>query len=378
MPQFNNDSVLVFGVTDFVAVFNQTLEKTYPNINIVGELANFRVSKNRWVYFDLKDELSSVKFFGSVYNLSGPLEDGMLLQVHGQPRLHPLFGFSINIMSIQPVGEGSLKKAAQLLEAKLRAEGLFEPERKRTIPYPPQNIGLITSVQSAAYADFIKILNERWSGVTIELADVQVQGEPAPNQIVAAIKHFNQEPKLADVLVLTRGGGAAEDLAAFNNEQVTRAVAASRIPTLVAIGHEVDISLAELAADQRASTPSNAAQLLVPDKRHEHERMKVAGQSLSQYLNSFIKEGQNQLANQTLRLNQIIVQYISTQEQLLSSKTNLLKALNPKSVLARGYSILRQNGRIIRSVKQIKLGDTIDAQLNDGQITTRVEDIGLQ
>src|SRR5690554_6110271 len=147
-------SDIVFSVSDFVGVLNQTLEHAYPNVVIVGELANFKVSKNRWVYFDLKDEYASVRFFGTVYNLPGPLEDGMMLQVRGNPRLHPLYGFSVSVQTIQPVGEGSLKKAAALLQAKLTAEGLFEESRKRPLPYPPARIGLITSGESAAYADF--------------------------------------------------------------------------------------------------------------------------------------------------------------------------------------------------------------------------------
>ena len=216
-------------VSDFVALLNQTLEFAYPSVTIIGELANFRVSKNRWVYFDLKDDKASVKFFGTVYQLPGPLEEGMLLKVRGQPRLHQLYGFSVNVLSMLPAGEGSIRRAADLLQAKLTVEGLFDPARKRALPYPPSRVGLITSAQSAAYADFIKIMNARWQGVEIELIDVQVQGEPAPEQISQAIEQFNAQALPPEVLVLIRGGGSAEDLAAFSSEQVTRAVAASRV-----------------------------------------------------------------------------------------------------------------------------------------------------
>ncbi|HZM63792.1 MAG TPA: exodeoxyribonuclease VII large subunit, partial [Candidatus Saccharimonadales bacterium] len=167
---------LTLTVSEFVALVNQTLEYAYPNVTITGELANFRVSKNRWVYFDLKDTESSIKCFGTVYQLPGPLEDGIMLAVKGAPRLHPLYGFSVNVLSMTPVGEGSIKKAAALLQAKLTAEGLFDAERKRPLPHPPYSIGLITSAESAAYRDFMKILNARWGGVTVTLADVQVQG----------------------------------------------------------------------------------------------------------------------------------------------------------------------------------------------------------
>lgn len=369
---------LVLSVSDFVAIFNQSIEAAYPSVDIVGELANFRISKNRWVYFDLKDDFASVKFFGTVYNLPGPLEDGLLLQVSGQPRLHPQFGFSVNVTNIQPVGEGSLRKAAQLLEAKLRAEGLFDVERKRPLPYPPKTIGLITSGQSAAYADFIKVLNERWCGIEINLADVQVQGEPAPSQIVAAVEYFNQSPQIPDILVIIRGGGSAEDLSAFNNEIVTRTIASSRIPTLVAIGHEVDISLAELAADKRASTPSNAAELIAPDKRRELQKLKETSQLLGQYLTNTAKAGRTQAIQHILNLNQIITQYLSINKQFIESKKQLLGALNPNTAFERGYAVLRSNGKVIKSVKQVKLGTKLEAQLVDGQITAKVEDIGLQ
>ena len=249
-------------VSEFLAVFNQVIENAFGGVIIVGELANFRVSKNRWVYFDLKDDESIVSFFGSVYQLPGPLEDGMMLKVRGTPRHHNLYGFKVNFTSIIPAGEGSIKKAAELLMAKLQKEGLFDLARKRRLPYPPEKIALVTSKQSAAYADFTKIIDTRWQGLTIELIDVQVQGEAAPGQIAAAIDQFNSEAELAGALVVIRGGGSPEDFAAFSTEQVTRAVASSRIPTLVAIGHEIDLSLAEMAADSQASTPSNAAEIL--------------------------------------------------------------------------------------------------------------------
>ena len=369
---------LVFSVSDFVAVLNQTLEFAYPGVAIVGELANFRISKNRWVYFDLKDELASVRFFGTVYQLPGPLEDGMLLQVYGAPRLHPQYGFSVNVQTIQPVGEGSIKRAQALLEAKLEKEGLFDPARKRALPYPPARIGLITSSESAAYADFIKILNERWGGVEIELADVQVQGEVAPMQIVRALEYFNKQAQLPEVLVITRGGGSAEDLAAFSTEQVTRAIAASRIPTIVAIGHEVDLSLAEMAADRRASTPSNAAQLLVPDKKEEKARFKTLGLQLGQLLSGTVADWKAELKLRTLQLSQTITAHIHQTAQTIRARQDLLVALSPEAVLKRGYAIVRINGKVLRHGKQIKLGESMLAEITDANITAQVKTIRLK
>jgi exodeoxyribonuclease VII large subunit len=376
-PDLNGDT-LVFSVSDFVAVLNQTLEFAYPNVSIVGELANFRVSKNRWVYFDLKDETASVKFFGTVYMLPGPLEDGMLLQVKGAPRLHPQFGFSINVLTMQPVGEGSIKRAAALLEAKLQKEGLFDPARKRPLPYPPVRIGLITSGQSAAYADFIKILNERWGGVGIELADVQVQGEVAPMQIVRAIEYFNEQAATPEVLVITRGGGSSEDLAAFNTEQVTRAVAASRVPTLVAIGHEVDTSLAEMAADRRASTPSNAAQLLVPDKREEKVRLRSAHAQLGQLLSAMVANWQADIKLKATQFAQSVTMLLKQAGHELRSRKDLLAALSPDAALKRGYAIIRSGGKLVRSGGQVAVGATLEAELVDAQITAKVQRVRLK
>lgn len=369
----NNE--LILSVSDFVAVFNQTIEYAYPSVTIVGELTNFRISKNKWVYFDLKDDYSSLKFFGTVYQLPGPLEDGLMLQVHGVPRLHNQFGFSINIQSMQPVGEGSLKKAAALLEAKLTKEGLFDESRKRMFPYPPKTIGLITSGESAAYHDFVKIINARWGGIDIQLADVQVQGEPAPSQIVAAIEHFNTHAEPVDVLVLTRGGGSAEDLAAFSTEQVTRAVAGSRIPTIVAIGHEVDISLAELAADQRASTPSNAAEMLVPDKKHELAVVLDTQKTLLHILGQNVADQKRRLEEAVADLHEVVISTVVRATEYLQQRTNLLEAYNPSAALKRGYAVVRtEQGAILRSGRGLARGDKLDIELSDATITTEVKE----
>jgi exodeoxyribonuclease VII large subunit len=362
-------------VSDFVALHNRVLEYALPNVTIVGELANFRVSKNRWVYFDLKDETASVRFFGTVYQLSGPLEDGMLLKVQGVPRLHPQFGFSITVQSIRPAGEGSLKKAADLLEAQLRKEGLFALERKRPLPYPPERVGLITSGESAAYADFMKILNTRWQGMSITLADVQVQGEVAPEQIVRAIANFNALPEPPEVLVITRGGGSTDDLWAFSTEQVTRAVAASRIPTLVAIGHEVDTSLAELAADQRASTPSNAAELLTPDKKQVRRDLQARHGELDRQLRQTLQLCRRQVAEHRIELSKTTVQALTGHRQRLLSQRQLLAVLDPVATLRRGYAIVRDTaaGTIVRRVQAVQPGQHLTVRLADGEFKTKVE-----
>lgn len=363
----------VISVSDFVAVLNQSLEYIFGEVNIVGELANYRVSKGKWVYFDLKDDQATVKFFGTVYQIPGPLENGMMLRVSGCPRLHNNYGFSVNVRSIRPIGEGSIRRAADLLKLKLQNEGLFDESRKRPLPYPPSSIGLIASMQSAAYADFIKVLSARWRGLNINIIDVQVQGDVAINQIVNAIEQFNLDTTHnIETIVLVRGGGSPEDLAAFNSEQVTRAISTSRLPTLVAIGHEVDICLAELAADRRASTPSNAAELLVPDRNQVVKRLDEHLNDLDFYSSSHLKAAivTNNLAVQSL--DGIISQIIKKRHHLLDQQQTLLKAYDPQAILKRGYAIARLHNQIIRNQQTLNIGDILNVQLIDFDFDAQV------
>jgi len=366
---------LVVSVSEFVALLNQTLEFAYPSIIIAGELANFRVSKNKWLYFDLKDDFASVKFFGTVYQLPGPLEDGMLLEVRGQPQLHPLYGFSVNVQSIRPVGEGSIKRAAALLEAKLVAEGLFDEARKRPLLYPPEHIGLITSSEAAAYSDFMKILDERWRGITVDFMNVQVQGELAVTQIVQAIERFNALAEPPEVLVITRGGGSADDLAAFSTEQVTRAVAASRVPTLVAVGHERDVSLAELAADRRASTPSNAAELLTPDRRHVIDQLSQISQQLATGLNDLLADNQRQLQVIDEAFDEIIGRTLHSAQDRLKLNQQVLEAFNPEAAFKRGWATVRHHNTLIRSGQSLAAGDIVDIRLYDASLKAQIDNI---
>lgn len=363
---------VVLGVSDFVALTNQTLEYAFPGVTIRGELANFRVSKGKWVYFDLKDDNATVRFFGTIYQLHGPLEDGMVLRVRGTPRLHPLYGFSITVTNIQPEGEGTIKRAAELLRAQLEKEGLFDGERKRPLSYPPARIGLITSTESAAYADFTKILNARWRGVAIECMDVQVQGEAAPGQILAAIEYFNEQALPPDVLVITRGGGSAEDLYAFSTEEVARAVAASRVPTLVAIGHEIDLSLAELAADQRASTPSNAAELLVPDRADVQRQLRDTKLRLHESVVAAVKQQRQRLEHAQQTLQHLATMNIRRAQDRLVNYQQLLRALDPHAVMRRGYAIVRLQNKIVTKRGDVETNDIVSVEVSDGRFDAGV------
>jgi exodeoxyribonuclease VII large subunit len=365
---------VTLSVSEFVGLLNQTLEYAYTNITIIGELANFRVSKSRWVYFDLKDGESCVKFFGTVYQLPGPIEDGMMLAVRGTPRLHPQYGFSVTTQAIRPVGKGSIKKAAQLLQAQLAAEGLFDEARKRPLPYPPKRIGLITSYESAAYRDFMKIIDARWQGVEIVFVDVQVQGEAAAAQVCIAVEQLNQLADPPEILVMARGGGSAEDLAPFSTEQDTRAIAASRIPTLVAIGHEIDTCLAELAADQRASTPSNAAELLVPDRKAMLDRLREQRKNLMRFSERCISCARDELRLHLQNMKDGMSQILVQTKYELQLKRQLLDALSPQAALARGYVLVRKEGAILRSKKDVARGDIVEIELSDGRISAEVKE----
>jgi exodeoxyribonuclease VII large subunit len=295
------------------------------------------------------------------------------VQVVGTPRLHPRFGFSVNFRSISAVGEGSIKKAADLLAQKLEAEGLFSPDRKRLLPPLPESIGLITAADSAAAADFIKIINERWGGLDITLADSLVQGEQAPVQLISAIEHFNQLPTPPDVIVMIRGGGSPEDLAAFSDERVVRAVAASRVPTIVAIGHEIDISLAELAADARASTPTNAAQIAVPDKRHELVLLGRETIQLTKQLKLIHAGHLEQASAWREAVTSMVAGLLDQEKTKLANTKNLTRLLDPKGILKRGYAIVSRDGLYLTRASQIKGGDHLQLTFDDGKIQAITE-----
>jgi exodeoxyribonuclease VII large subunit len=287
--------------------------------------------------------------------------------------MHSLYGFSVNVQTITPFGEGSIRRAAELLARQLEAEGLFDQSRKRALPYPPRRIGLVTSAQSAAYADFIKILKARWGGLDIDLIDVQVQGEAAPAQIIAAIDRFNRMADPPEVLVLIRGGGSADDLAAFSHEQVTRAVAGSRVPVLAAIGHEIDTSLAELAADLRASTPSNAAELLVPDKQVVLQDLQVAADRLRTLTLDQLHEARLQNVSVGDSMYAAVLYIMADRRARLETARELLDVLSPRAAMRRGYAILRNEAG--QATQTAAPGDIVRIELLRDELTAQVTHI---
>lgn len=333
-------------VSEFVALTNQTLEYAYPSVSVEGEISSFKVNQGKYVFFDIKDNEASVGCFMMVWQLRIPLEDGMKVIVKAAPKLTNWGKFSLTVSTIRPSGEGAIKKSFELLKAKLETEGLFAPERKRLLPSIPEKVAVITSTQAAGYADFIKIVNERWGGLEIDVAHVQVQGEVAPDQIIRAINYFNQQEILPDVLVIIRGGGSAEDLAAFNDEPLVRAVSTSRIPTLIGIGHETDESLAELAADVRASTPSNAAQILVPDKNEILRAVRAQVKSLLPRMLQAIDHHQNQIKTRLMDAVEVMERAVDSRLQQITMLSSVIGQLDPKRVLERGYALLKGDYRV--------------------------------
>lgn len=354
--------MISFTPTEFIAATNQTLEYAYSDVLLVGEVASYKVNQGKWVFFDIKDEESSISCFMSLWSLRVPLEDGMKVAVKGVPKLTKWGKFSFTVQAVKPVGEGSLKKAYELLKKKLTAEGLFDIAKKRPIPSELDKIGVISSTQAAGYADFVKIMNARWGGMKIIVAHTQVQGMEAPDQIIRALKYFNERSDVQMIAIL-RGGGSADDLSCFNDEQLVRAIAASKIPVITGIGHEVDESLSDLAADVKASTPSNAAEMLSRDRSQEKEKirkmMKQVGQSFKQRIDGIKKDNKLKLKDLATKINEKI---ISLKNNTIKNE-KILEALNPEKVLKQGYAIL---------TGKISPGEEIDVVTYEHEIKAEV------
>lgn len=412
----------VISVSDYLNLANHAL-RSIPSENMVieGEVADFKVNQGKWVNFDLKDETADAKIpcFMSVYALGVPLASGMRVQVSGQSKVFERFGkFTLNVTEVVLVGEGALQKAYMELKAALEREGLFAAERKRAIPQFPERIGLITSSEAAAYGDFLRILNNRWRGVTVLHTPVHVQGQHAVQEILGAFAQLNALPEgeRPEVIVLTRGGGSLEDLHAFNSEAVARALFQSAIPVVVGVGHERDESLCDFVADVRASTPSNAAERVVPDARSVESAMRMSVGRMGDQLQFLIDRRVHAVERSVNILDRSItaiaesigsttqrfgyaferfrLSMIATFEhvdgrvqrfdramqrvtddatQSVSELERVLKSVDPKEVLRRGYAVVRSGGRVIRSVTAIAPGARIGIHLADGTVDAIVE-----
>lgn len=338
MSQAQNPSL---SVSDVVALTNQTLEYAFGSILVEGEVESFKVNHEKYVFFKLVDKQASVDCFMTVWQLRFPIEDGQKIVIRATPKLTTWGKFSLTVSEIQPVGKGSIKKSFDLLKQKLEKEGLFDVSKKRLLPDEIQKIAVISSKDAAGYIDFVKIVNERWGGLSIDLANVLVQGIDAPDQIMRALDYFNQSSEVYDVVAIIRGGGSTQDLAAFNDEQLTRKIASSRIIVATGIGHEVDESLSDLAADVVASTPSNLAQMLTKDRRQEMSKIRQDISYLAQVINGKICERSENVKGEVSRIRTQLENKISSEIELVSHQSRLLDQVNPDNILRRGYALIR-------------------------------------
>lgn len=387
----------VLSVSQYLQIVNAVLREHVPSQEIVveGEISGFSIKDGKWIIFDLKDEQepkTKVACFSTTFKVSGAFEDGMRVRVFGYPAVKPWSTFQIDVQKMDPVGEGALKRAYEMLKKKLEAEGFFDAARKRPLPRFPERIGLITSRDAAAYGDFLRILNNRWGGVEVLFTHVRVQGTEAVAQILGAFEAFNAMPadERPDVLVLTRGGGSLEDLHAFNDEAVARAVHASKIPVVCGVGHERDESLCDYVADVRASTPSNAAERVVPSRhdvdyeiammtRHAEERLLAAAAERTRLVERatrtvalVLDRERHRLLVLSQRSKDAFSTWFSRLRDRVATYDRVLKQLDPKRILARGYSIVTVAGRVVADASALSVGTEIGVQLAQGSFDAEV------
>lgn len=408
----------IFKVSEFNEFINTYLYQV-GEVVVEGEISEIKVSQNQWLFITIKDKESSVEVFSTVYKISSYdlLEEGMLVHVYGSPGLYKKSGrFSIRAEQIVPAGEGALRLAFEKLKLKLEREGLFDLERKRPLPTFPERIGLITAENSRAYSDFVKCLKERMGGLKIYFYPVSVQGENSVGSILNAFNYFNSNADNFDVLVLARGGGSLEELQSFNDERVARAIFSSQVPVVCGVGHEEDVSIADLVSDMRASTPSNAAELMVKDRREIIKEINFNLRIIENHLRQFIWDKNqaifknvsilsNAISREISSLHGIISKFntrfvlfarevidfsqqvytakkqlaksvdfwIVQQKTSLSFLTRLMENLNPYRVLERGFSItVDKNGSVLKSTKNVKNGESIITTLFSGKINSQV------
>ena len=359
------------------------LDPLLADVCVRGELSNYKIYPSGHHYFTLKDSESSLRcvmFKSSASKLRFRPESGMGVTAFGRVSVYPRDGaYQLYCNALMPEGTGDLQVAFEQLKAKLSAEGLFDPAHKKALPQFPERIAIITSSAGAAVHDMIRILSHRWPLTKVLLLPVRVQGTEAPAEIAGAIRYAN-EFKLADLIITGRGGGSIEDLWAFNDERVARAIYASAIPVISAVGHEPDVTISDYVADRRASTPSNAAEIAVPDKNEMLDVLRGydirSAQAMTKLLDR-LKERLSSLEskrvlsdpsvyidNRRIELDHGRDRLISAQERALSAKRQRyvrlaasLDAMSPLRVLSRGYAIAaKTNGEPVRSVKGLEAG----------------------
>lgn len=372
------------------------------DILIRGEISNYKLYPSGHHYFSLKDAngaMRCVMFKGNAFRLRFRPENGMKVIAGGRISVFPRDGaYQLYCTSLIPDGVGDLHVAFEQLKAKLQAEGLFDQKRKKPLPRFPQTIAIITSSAGAALRDMLRILRARYPLCKVKLLAVRVQGAEAPAEIAAAIRYANLF-QVADLIITGRGGGSIEDLWAFNDERVAYAIANSAIPVISAVGHEPDVTISDFVADLRAATPSNAAELAVPDqielrqtirakqtmlltlmqKRLKHERQKIDALSQSRCL----KSPMNYFADRRMQLDYIHRRFIAASTAFVNKKrerfvrlTAKLDAMSPLKVLGRGYAMTQdQSGNVLKSIRSVEVGDALTVTLCDGKAITKVQEV---
>ena len=391
----------IWSVAELTHSVRTLLESKLGEVWVQGEICNFRRQSSGHCYFGLKDEravLTCVLFRSNV-PASLPLADGMLVQARGRVTVYEARGqYQLNVNLLQPAGEGLLQARFEALKRKLDAEGLFDPARKRPIPRNPLCIGVVTSPTGAAIRDFLNVAQRRAPWVRIVINPVRVQGSGAAGEIATAIHEFNSPifENDIDLIVVCRGGGSMEDLWAFNEEIVARAIAASRIPIISAVGHEIDFTIADFVADLRAATPSAAAELALPDRdallRHlVHARTRLiramentlihrrrhldtmTRSSAFRFPQRLIQDRAQRLDSAAALLETRREQMIRVRREKLAQFSGIIRVLSPDATLARGYSITFDTaGSIVRAAGQVRPGEKIHIRLADGAIDSKV------
>ncbi len=368
-------------------------------VAVKGEISNYKLYPSGHHYFTLKDEggaLKCVMFKGSAFRLRFRPENGMKIIAMGRVTVFPRDGaYQLYCTAMAMDGVGDLYAAFEQLKKKLAAQGLFDPAHKKPLPKYPATIGIITSSAGAAVHDMLRILNKRYPLSNVRLLPVRVQGVEAPGEIAAAIRYANHY-QLADLLIVGRGGGSIEDLWAFNDERVAYAIYESRIPVISAVGHEPDVTISDYVADLRAATPSNAAELAVPDQEALRQNLDAMSSAMATALSRQLKGARQHLnvlsQSPALRsptgyieqrrkgLELLTNRLVSAQNRTISDKTgrfiaavSKLDAMSPMKVLTRGYSMaLTERGEVLRSVHQTEPGERIAISLSDGRLSAIV------
>jgi exodeoxyribonuclease VII large subunit len=383
-------------VTDLTRYMRQLLEsdEILRDVWVTGEISNLSRPSSGHVYLTLKDSgaaLRCVIWRSTMLRLRANLENGLAVEAHGQISLYERDGqYQLYIDAVRPAGEGRLYQEFERLKARLEAEGLFEEDRKRPLPERPQRIGIVTSPTGAALQDMLNTLARRYPLAEVVLAPAAVQGAEAPGEIVRALAALNGMDGI-EVILVARGGGSLEDLWAFNDENVVRAIANSRIPVICGVGHETDFTLSDFAADRRAPTPTGAAVLATPDVADLRVSFQSIGLRLAGAAIAVLDSCQNQLDGLEQRLNraspawrvrndrQRLDEIQARLERSMSGQLRLqrlsqralqarLEALNPQSVFQRGYALLRSaDGNVVRRAAQLVPGQIIQLEMVDGQ-----------